>query len=127
MEFRGIFQRDLNDFRLVLNPILSIPTVGEEAGASPSFQLASGLYYRRRFLVQPGIEIYNSFGPIANVPGIGKQQHNVFGMLEMHPFRGITWDLGVGFGLTGSSDRLVVKSLLYYEFTAIRPSHLFRH
>lgn len=124
LELRTILQKDLGDYRLVVNPVLTIPTAGSSAGQAPELGIDTGLYYRRRARVQPGFELYSSFGLI----GTWKQQrYVVMPVADIYLSKGLVWEIGVGGGLSGPSDRLVVKSLLYYEFNAVVPTRWFRH
>jgi hypothetical protein len=123
LETRLILQRDIEDWRIALNPIVSVATTGDEAGEAPNLQLAAGLYYRRHFHVQPGLEIYTDFGGIGHW---NEQRYVAMPVVDLHLKPGLVWEIGVGGGLTNASDRLVVKSILYYEFNAVRPSRWFR-
>ncbi|GJG86118.1 hypothetical protein tb265_12990 [Gemmatimonadetes bacterium T265] len=91
LEARLILQRDLNDFRLVLNPIVGRtfsneqssssggssggPSTGEHGGGSEmvgtenagsrfSGGFAGGVYWRSYHFAQPGVEYYNQVGPL---------------------------------------------------------------
>lgn len=115
LETRVILDHDFNDFRVALNPILSIETTGNpDKRVNPSF--AGGVYYRRRYLAQPGLEIYDDFR---------NKQHVIFPTLDLR-VGGLWWHVGMGLGLTHASDNLTFKSILTYEFNSIRPTRLFK-
>lgn len=122
VEFRTVLEHDFNDFRLVLNPTLSKAVTGEESRFWPTALLDAGLYYRRYFHVQPGVELYNNFGEVG--PFSQPHHHQIFPTLDL---RGLGFDLNLGLGLplTPNDDRLTVKALLVYSLGVVRPELLF--
>jgi hypothetical protein len=63
-----------------------------------------------------GIEYYGSLGPIRGFYPFQKQKQQIFPVIDLN--LGPDWDFnfGVGFGLTGQTDRLVVKMILEHRF-----------
>ena len=123
VELRTVLEHDFNDFRVVLNPTLSKAISGEEARFWPTTRLDAGVYYRRYFHVQPGVELYNEFGELG--PFRQPHYHQVFPTLDL---RGLGFDLNLGLGLpltAHNDDRLVVKALLVYSLGVVRPELLF--
>ncbi|MDB5112466.1 MAG: hypothetical protein JWR67_3580, partial [Mucilaginibacter sp.] len=115
-EFRLIMDKDIEDFRLVLNPTISKYTTGKESmKIQPG--ISSGVYYRRAFFIQPGVEFYSNFyaHSAALFPAV---------YLNIGPY--INWNLGAGFGLNSNSDKFIFKSVLQFDIPVIRPSKLFR-
>ena len=121
-ELRVVLEHDFNDFRVVLNPTFSKAVTGEEARYWPAALVDAGVYYRRFFHVQPGVELYNNFGELGVFAQ--PQHHQIFPTLDL---RGLGFDLNLGLGLplTASDDRLTVKALLVYSLGAVRPERLF--
>lgn len=124
LELRAILQKDLGDYRLVMNPALTVQTTGSSAGTAPELGIDMGLYYRRHARLQPGLELYSSFGTISHWKD---QRYVALPVADIYLTKSLVWEIGVGGGLTGPSDRLIVKSLLYYEFDAVAPTRWFRH
>jgi hypothetical protein len=64
-----------------------------------------------------GLEYYADFGEIGRFGKLSDQQHTLFAVTD---FKLGVFDcnLGVGYGLTPSSDRLVVKTIIGYAFPA---------
>ncbi|HEY9153885.1 MAG TPA: hypothetical protein VIM69_02070 [Opitutaceae bacterium] len=123
LELRVILQKEVEDFRIVLNPVASFATSGEQSGESPDISLHAGVYYRRFSIAQPGFEIYSDFGQ----SGKWKQQRYVaMPVVDLNLGRHVIWELGVGRGFSGPTDRWIVKSILQFEFDAVRPSRWFR-
>lgn len=121
LEARVILTHDFNDFRLALNPTLNKPITGEESRRWPNLLLDAGLYYRHYFAVQPGVELYNELGEL----GPFRTQHLlVFPTVDLR-FGSFNWNLGAGFPINQNADRLTVKSILMYQFGAVKPERLF--
>lgn len=152
LEARLILQRDVEDFRLVLNPIVARSFRGENgsSGASGSGSsggstgergggsemvgteragnrvvggFAGGLYWRRFHLVQPGVEYYDQLGPLGDMLPVREQRHLIVPTVDLRFIPGLDWNVGVAFGRTPGSDRVTVKSVLSYEFQTIRPAN----
>ena len=72
--------------------------------------------------VAAGLEYYGDIGPINHIERSRDQQHLVFSVVDID--LGPRWELnvGVGAGLTGATDRLVVKMILGYRFGPL-PTH----
>ena len=113
--------KDMGDFRLSLNPALEKALSGEEMQSSMETDLYAGLYWRRYFLAQPGVEYYGKFGEVKELPGQQDQPHELFGVLNMHFLRGMMLQVGAGHGLTDGSDQWVGKVDLRYEFETLKP------
>lgn len=115
-EFRLIMDKDIEDFRVVLNPTLSKYVNGDESkDIQPG--LSGGVYYRRLFFLQPGVEVYSNFYD---------HSATVFPTIDLRLGPYITWNLGAGFGLNDQSDKFTLKSILQFDLPVIRPSKLLR-
>ena len=122
VEMRLILQKDLGDFRLKLNPAISMDTSGEEVKEGLNANFFGGIYWRRFYLVQPGVEYYGRYGQLRDMPPAKEQEQVLFGTLNFNLFRGFQWQLAAGTGMTSGSDDFIFKSILVYEFGTIRPS-----
>lgn len=116
VEARFIMDKDIEDFRIVLNPTLSKYINGDE---DKNWQLgvSAGLYYRRGRFFQPGIEYYENFYD---------HMSSIFPAINMNLTGSIVWNIGVGYGINKSNDNLIVKSILQFDLQAIRPTRLMR-
>ena len=123
VEMRVILDHDFNDFRLALNPTLAKAVTGEESTKAPDVYLDAGLYYRRFYAVQPGVEVYNNFGEVTDL--FSKGSSLLFATVDLRFFKGINWNIGAGIPVAGNTDRFTVKSILMYQFGAVRPDRLF--
>ena len=123
VEARFIAERDVGDLRVDLNPIVSHATSGDAIRDGFEGSLAAGVYYRRYRSVQPGIEYFADIGPLASPDAVSEQRHILYPTLDVRPYRGLRWHVGVGFGLTGGSDAVTLRSILSYEFGTVSPAN----
>ncbi len=117
LEARLILDKDLGDFRIVANPMISKYVNGDEDQSWQPF-LSSGIYYRRGKVIQPGVEYYENFHDHAAT---------LFPTLDINIGGSIIWNVGAGFGLNKPADDLILKSILQVDLQAIRPAKLMRH
>jgi hypothetical protein len=122
LEFRGILQKDIEDLRVVLNPLLSFDTLGEHAGRSPAVGLDAGMYYRRGRIIQPGVEFYADFGRSGEWKD---QRHVVMPVIDVRMGRHWRWHLGAGRRVSGHGDEWIVQSVIQLDFAMLRPRRWF--
>ena len=112
VEFRPIIGvRDLG-WEFIVNPIVDlefgpVPT----SSFAPAVRLARSVYGD----LMVGVEYYSDFGPVGGFSSGANQKHTVFGVLDFSVF-GLDVNVGVGFGLTDSSDKLVTKLIIGRAF-----------
>jgi hypothetical protein len=112
LEIRPIIGVRNKDWEFIVNPIvdLSFGAAGE-ADFAPCLRLARNLG-EDRFI---GVEYYADFGQIGDFLPLQEQSHQVFGVLDFK-IEKFDIELGVGYGLTSGSDRLVAKAIIGYAF-----------
>lgn len=128
-EFRLIVEKDLGPIRIALNPILEKKTSGEDVNEGVEFAYAAGFYYDDAgdglwntpdWAVRPGVEFYGEIGEVSDPKGSSRQGHYIFPVLDIYHTRYASWkthwNAGVGLGLGGRADDVVVKSILSFEF-----------
>lgn len=122
LEVRGIFDKDLNDFRLAANLRLEFETSGPDADGTPRLGLDLGVYYRRNASFQPGLEYHSDFGRVGDWKN---QYHYVEPTVDIGLGKQVTWHLGAGVGFAGERDGFIAQSILTFEFNVLRPHRLF--
>jgi len=112
LEIRPIIGIRNAEYEFIVNPIVDI-SFGQfgEADFAPAARLARKLM--PEFYV--GLEYYSDLGKIGDFAKLSDQQHTLFAVTD---FKAGVFDvnLGVGYGLTPRSDRLVVKTIIGYAF-----------
>ncbi len=112
MEIRPILGVRYSDIEFIINPIVDI-SFGRfgEADFAPAARLAGQV----KPDVWIGLEYYSDLGRIGDFAGFNDQQHTLFAVTD---FKAGIFDvnLGVGYGLTPASDRLVFKTIIGYAF-----------
>lgn len=112
LEVRPIIGVRSADYEFIVNPILDagLGKLGE-LDFAPAARLARKLA-PDTFL---GLEYYADFGEIGNFAKLADQQHTLF-LVTDFKLGVFDVDFGVGYGLTPSSDRWVVKTIIGYAF-----------
>ena len=114
-EVRPIVTWHDDDWLFVLNPILDQPFAGSDASQGPSFQPALKAA-RTVGPVALGIEYYATLGPLTNVAPWSDEQQQIFECVDLLSVADFELNAGVGEGLTSSSEGVVFKMILGYEF-----------
>jgi hypothetical protein len=114
MEVRPIIGVRQNDWEFIVNPIVDI---GFGKFGETDFAPAARLAHKVKDDLWLGLEYYADFGRIGDFQSFEEQQHTLFAVAD---FKAGIFDIdfGVGYGLTPSSDRWVVKSIIGYAFPA---------
>ncbi len=114
LEIRPIIGVRNKEWEFIVNPIVDA-SFGElgEVDFAPAARLARNLG-NDRFI---GLEYYADFGPIGNFLPFNEQSHQIFAVTDFK-LGVFDVDLGIGYGLTPGSDRLVTKAIIGYAFPA---------
>lgn len=112
LEVRPILGVRSKDWEFIVNPIL-------DAGFGKFGELDFAPATRVARKLGPdtylGLEYYADFGQIGSLPKLADQQHTLF-LVTDFKLGVVDVNFGVGYGLTSSSDRWVVKTILGYAF-----------
>ncbi len=124
LEIRPIVDKQWRRWYLSFNPALERslhgPSVPEGVGFSPDFKLAYSVTKK----LSAGLEYYGSFGPITGFDPSYLQQHQFFPTID-YDF-GPKWEfnLGMGVGVTRSTDHLLLKMIIGRRFQFVTPRRL---
>ncbi len=112
LEIRPIIGLRNTEWEFIVNPIvdLSFGALGQ-ADFAPAVRLARN-FGEDRFI---GIEYYAGFGPIGNFLPLSEQSQQIFAVTDFKVAK-FDIELGVGYGLTPGSDRLITKAIIGYAF-----------
>jgi len=115
LELRPIIEKDFGRLAVMLNPKFEKVLAGVGSGGGFEFGYCAAVQYALDRRISPGAEFYGGSGMIDHFDPIHDQQHYVFGTIWGELGGGIEYNLGVGCGLTGGSDRLIFKFNLELE------------
>ena len=101
---------------LAFNPSLGLSFQGENAGQGLEFNPSLKVTYDIIPRIAGGIEYYASLGPLSGFDPYNQQQHMIFPVVDLDLGPEWEFNFGVGFGLTESTDHLIVKLILGRRF-----------
>lgn len=112
LEIRPIIGWRNTEWEFIANPIVDMSFGGGgETDFLPALRLARKL--GQDFFV--GAEYYADFGQIGDFLPPNEQQHTIFAVTDFK-IGDLDVELGLGYGLTSGSDRLIAKTILGYAF-----------
>jgi len=108
LEIRPIIGVRNSQYEFIVNPIVDLG-FGHDGGAelTPAARIARKL----KDDLSIGIEYYTDLGPIGNLLPFSQQQHNIYGVVDFK-IGHFDVNFGIGYGLTGGSDRLMTKLII---------------
>lgn len=115
VEARIILEKDFGDAALKLNPKLEKVVSGPDVAEGMEFEYAASFYFEFSRKFEAGVETYGAMGEFSSFKPGNEQLHYVMPAVEAKLLKSLSWNLGVGFGLTEASDKTVVKSILEWE------------
>jgi hypothetical protein len=114
LEIRPIVGVRNAQWEFIVNPIVDVSFgAGGEADFAPALRLARNLgndWY-------VGLEYYGDFGKIGDFLPLQQQSQQLFAVTDFKAGV-VDVELGVGYGFTGGSDRVVAKAIIGYAFPA---------
>jgi hypothetical protein len=116
LEIRPILEREFGRWYLSFNPVIAKALRGPDAGRAPGFEPGVKVSYAVTKKIEPGVEYYADTGPITHFETPRDQHHLIFPTLDLNVSPDWELNFGVGRGLTGSSERWVVKWIIGYRF-----------
>jgi hypothetical protein len=113
LEIRPIVGWRKGDYEFIINPIVDMG-FGQNGDSifAPAARFARNLGEN----LAVGLEYYTDLGPLRNSPLFNEQQHNLYAVVDFKIGR-FDVDLGVGYGLSPGSDRLMAKMIIGTELT----------
>jgi len=116
VELRGIIEKHVGrlqmDGNIVFDRALHGPGTELGWGLEPSARLG----WQACKTLTPSIEYYSALGQLGSLSPLANQTHLVFPGADWKIGERLTWSFGVGFGTTGGSKEVVLKSRFEIEF-----------
>ena len=115
-ELRPIVAWEDERWLFAVNPIVDVPLAGPDWHSGPTFEPALMAKVKIGGVVALGPEYYAAFGPIASLAGWQGEQHYLYEAIDVLALHRIEINVGVGEGLTSSSNTFVAKMILGYSW-----------
>ena len=114
-ELRPIIDKKWEKILLAFNMVLGFD-LDRGADRVPDLGSAFKASYDVTRKIAAGLEYYGGYGPLSDILPYAHQQHQVFAVLDID--FGPAWEFnsGLGWSLTNSSDRLILKFILGRRF-----------
>ncbi len=112
LEIRPIIEKEFGRWYFSLNPDLTKSLRGEDAHRGFGMEPAVKVSYKLTRLLEPGLEYYAETGPIAHFDTLHDQHHLIYPTLDLNTSPDWEINIGVGRGLTGTSQHWVVKWII---------------
>ena len=116
LEIRPIIDKKIERWYLAFNPSLLLSFQGENAGQGLQFNPSLKVTYDIIPHIAGGIEYYASLGPLSGFDPYNQQQQMIVPVVDLDFGPEWEFNFGVGFGLTESTDHLLVKLILGRRF-----------
>ena len=116
LEIRPIIDKKIERWYLAFNPSLGLSFQGENANRGVDFNPSLKVSYDITPRIAGGFEYYASLGQLSGFDPYNQQQHMIFPVVDLDLAPEWEFNFGVGFGLTESTDHLIVKLILGRRF-----------
>ena len=116
LELRPIVDKQWHRWYFAFNPALEKSLHGLNSSAGWGFSPSAKISFDVTKVVAAGVEYYASLGPIGHISSWEEQQQQIFPTIDLNLSPDWEFNFGVGFGLTRSTDNLLVKLILGYRF-----------
>lgn len=115
-ELRPIVDKQWGRWYVAVNPALEKSIKGLNSNQGWGFAPSAKISFDVTKTVALGAEYYASLGSIGAFSNWSDQQHQIFPTVDLNLSPDWEFNFGVGFGLTRSTDGLLVKLILGYRF-----------
>jgi hypothetical protein len=118
IEIRPIVDKTIGKLYLALNPTIDRSFHGPSVSSGVVFSPNVKIGYDVTKAVNAGIEYYGSVGPLTGFDALRDQQQQIFAVTDLNFSPNWEFNIGVGVGITGGTDHLMVKMILGRRFGA---------
>jgi hypothetical protein len=116
LELRPIVDKQLGKWYLCFNPTVDRafhgPSVSQGVVFSPNVKV--GYDFTKE--VNAGFEYYGSVGPVTGFDPVREQQQQLFAATDLNVSEKWEFNFGVGVGMTGATDHLILKMIIGRRF-----------
>jgi hypothetical protein len=115
-ELRPIVDKQIGPWYFSFNPTFDKSLHGATAGQGFVFSPNVKISYDITKKIAGGVEYYGSLGPVTGFDPVAQQQQQIFPTIDLNVSPKWEINLGVGVGVTRSTDHLIAKMILGYRF-----------
>jgi hypothetical protein len=116
LEIRPVIDKTIGKWYLGFNPTLDRsfhgPSVSQGVVFSPNVKVG----YDVTKVVNAGFEYYGSLGPVTGFDPLRQQQQQIFAVTDLNFSKDWEFNFGMGVGMTGATDHLIVKMIVGRRF-----------
>jgi hypothetical protein len=116
-ELRPIVDRQLGPWYFAFNGALEKSVHGQSVHQGFEFAPAAKIGYNFSKSIAGGLEYYGAVGPVFGWDSLGQQEHQIFPSIDLNVSPVWEINFGVGVGLTHSTDRLIIKTIIGRRFS----------
>lgn len=115
-ELRPIIDKQIGRWYFALNPSLEKAVHGLNSSRGWEFAPSGKIAYDLTKVVSVGVEYYSGLGQMTHFSKWNDQQHQIFPVIDLNFSPQWEFNFGVGFGLSKSTDGVIVKLILGRRF-----------
>jgi len=115
-EIRPIIDKTIGKWYMSFNPTVDKSFHGPSRGLGYEFSPNVKFSYDVTKKVAMGVEYYGAYGPVTGFDPLRDQEQQILPAIDVDFGKKWEFNFGVGIGVTGSTDHLLVKAILGYRF-----------
>jgi hypothetical protein len=115
-EIRPIIDKSVGRWYFAVNPALERTLHGPDVKQGFAFAPSVKIGYDFTRVVSGGLEYYADYGPFSDFSAPQNQQQQIFAVTDLNVSPLWEINIGVGIGLTGATDHLILKCILGRRF-----------
>ncbi len=122
-EMRPIVDKKIGGWYLAFNPTIEKALHGRNVEQGFEFSPNAKVSYDFTRVITAGLEYYGAVGPILGFDPLAEQQQQFFPSIDLNVAPEWELNFGVGWGVTRSTDHLIIKAIVGRRFTWKRSKH----
>lgn len=115
-EIRPIVDKQIGKWYLAFNPSLDRSFHGQSVNKGVEFSPNFTVGYDFTKKINGALEYYGQLGPVTGFDPVAQQEQQIFPAINLNVSPKWEINLGVGWGLTHSTDHLIAKGIVGYRF-----------
>ncbi len=115
-EIRPIIDKKIDRWYLAFNPSFDKSFRGPESSRGYEFSPNFKFSYDITKKIAAGVEYYGALGPVTGFDPLRDQQQQILPAVDIDFGEKWEFNFGVGVGVTGATDHLLIKAILGYRF-----------